>query len=749
VVSLVASPAFAGITFETSSIARVSDPAPVPPQLVQVSSPSVADGGQVAFVGDGGIFLQTKDGTTLVVAPGDPAPGGGKFFSVWMPLVNELGDVAFIAGVSSPGRPGIFLWSNGSISPIVQADDPAPSGGVFLSFSELGMKGGGEDLTIAFSGSSYNSITEKGLFLFSHGAFQRLVRQGDMAPGGGTFVNLSYPSVNLSGQVAFYGYLNPPTDGIFLVQPDGRITEVARNGDSAPEGGTFEFAADGTASYVSISLPSLNENGELAFSAHTSIFGRGGIFLYSDGQTSRRIRELDPAPGGGVFYALTDPTLNSGGQIAFYGSTSIVTGFFLFSPETGIVELVHRGQESPEGDTFSGFYTLADLNASGQVAFAGLLTKNLGGVYLASPGEIDRIAGQGDPVDRDPIFADVHHIAINSAGQVLFMASAFPGGVGLFVGAPPAPVVRVGDSAPGGGVFEYIYPNRAAMNDERIVFVAASTSDFNTTVYSFSDGAFSQIARSGDPAPGGGTFYYFGSLALNKNGDLVLLGYANSPNRTGLYILSGGVFSSVLTVGDPAPDGGTFSSFDYFSFNDLNQIAFLGSVTPPGRSGIFRWSDGVAKPIARTGDSAPGGGTYTFTSASPIFAPSLNAHGDLAFAAPLSTNHAGVFKFSDEIITRVAGEGDPAPGGGTILLADNAWLNDPGQVAFYAATSSTVGVFLLSEGRVSAVARGGDPAPGGGTFIYVDVPRLNGQTQVGFLGSLPDGYGAFEATPTN
>ncbi len=57
---LLHSAAFAQISFTTSSIARPGEPAPVPAQLVQVSSPSVNDSGQMAYLGDGAVLLQSQ-----------------------------------------------------------------------------------------------------------------------------------------------------------------------------------------------------------------------------------------------------------------------------------------------------------------------------------------------------------------------------------------------------------------------------------------------------------------------------------------------------------------------------------------------------------------------------------------------------------------------------------------------------------------------------------------------------------------
>lgn len=51
----------AQITFNLTSIARLGDRAPVPRELVHVSSPSLNDSGQVAFVGDGAVLLRAND----------------------------------------------------------------------------------------------------------------------------------------------------------------------------------------------------------------------------------------------------------------------------------------------------------------------------------------------------------------------------------------------------------------------------------------------------------------------------------------------------------------------------------------------------------------------------------------------------------------------------------------------------------------------------------------------------------------
>src|SRR5215469_12027296 len=84
-ISLVAWGDASQLPFKFKSVVRAGDAAPVPAQLSSVFEFAFNDQGQVAVVGDGGLILQSGSQTTVVAAVGDPAPGGGFFFSVSSP----------------------------------------------------------------------------------------------------------------------------------------------------------------------------------------------------------------------------------------------------------------------------------------------------------------------------------------------------------------------------------------------------------------------------------------------------------------------------------------------------------------------------------------------------------------------------------------------------------------------------------------------------------------------------------------
>jgi len=321
-----------------------------------------------------------------------------------------------------------------------------------------------------------------------------------------------------------------------------------------------------------------------------------------------------------------------------------------------------------------------------------------------------------------------------------------------------AVVARVGDPAPGGGVFDFIDGFWPSINDSgQAVFEGISTSiatSYTDGLYSASVGTSTRIAASDDPAPGGGRFTnFYGPTSISRSGNVAFSAAASFPSSAGIYLFSNSAFRSLVALGDAAPGGGRFdgSFFPFIALNDQLQLAFAAAVTAPGRPGFFQWSEEMTSAIAQSGDPAPGGDTFSFPFTPTVlyttYRPSVNNAGDVIFSGPLSSGYSGVYKFSGGEISRVAGPGDQISRGGTIIAADTGLINDTGQVSFWFDGSLNFGAGFFLEGTRSAVALADDPAPGGGTFTFVDTPVLNDNMQVGFTGTLPEGYGVFLANP--
>ena len=106
------------------------------------------------------------------------------------------------------------------------------------------------------------------------------------------------------------------------------------------------------------------------------------------------------------------------------------------------------------------------------------------------------------------------------------------------------------------------------------------------------DGTYVQIARGGQPGPGGGgVFTYFGETSwLNNAGDVA---FQQQGNLTGIYC--GAPLMKIARVSEAAPLSGTFGSLRFGGMNDAGEIAFHASMlntTPPSTNQAIYRGDG-------------------------------------------------------------------------------------------------------------------------------------------------------------
>ncbi len=415
---------------------------------------------------------------------GNPAPGGGIFTFDFEPsAINNRGEVAFTADVTTGGE-GVFVGLRKQLSQILRSGQPAPGGGTF-GFTELGRLGlnEGGDVAIPFALEPFDftpSGFNSGLFRFSHShqTLSAVVLPGTPAPGGGTFTGVYFnTSLNNRGDIVFSGIVtgadidpnSPPGSmglgiGVFLADGHDAISSVARPGDSAPGGGTFDMAING----------SINQSGDIAFGGHVAgeeCIDIGfplvcGESVYLKDAATGTIQSIahqgDPAPGGGVFRLAFGGVVNSRGDVVFIGdltpapTTGDALGVFLFSKDTTIA-VARPGDPMPGGGTFvrAGFQDATyDLNNRGDVSFAATLSTddNMDGIadnglYVFSKGSVRLVARTGTIL---PGLGTIAYLGlapfapspvgtggiINERGQVLFFATLSDGRGVLLVATP-------------------------------------------------------------------------------------------------------------------------------------------------------------------------------------------------------------------------------------------------------------------------------------------------------------------------
>ena len=198
-------------------------------------------------------------------------------------------------------------------------------------------------------------------------------------------------------------------------------------------------------------------------------------------------------------------------------------------------------------------------------------------------------------------------------------------------------------------------------------------------------------------APGGGWFYGAADAALSQAGDVAFLGLVDSGFgvRPGVFVAAAnGAITAVARPGDPAPGGGVFRAGTWISIaSQGGYVAFTARTTVSGSGGALFFSDpraGQLVRIAGHGDPAIGGGTIV-----GVNAPKVNAKGDVLFSALTSRtgdrfSYRELYLYSGGVLKAVARKGDQLADGRIFVSAMlNSWsMNDAGDVTFGAMTQS-------------------------------------------------------------
>jgi hypothetical protein len=286
---------------------------------------------------------------------------------------------------------------------------------------------------------------------------------------------------------------------------------------------------------------------------------------------------------------------------------------------------------------------------------------------------------------------------------------------------------------------------------------------------------FTEIARLGDAAPGGGHFINdFEPSAINNRG---MASFATDLDTAaeggeGSFLAQGGDIIPILRTGDKAPGGGAIIGPIILGDQALNGKGDMVAAwlrdpfeSPLGKNaGVYRYSHkrDKSRPVMLPGMPAPGGGTFL----GAFFHASINRPGDAVFPGIISPTLGikgnpmglGIFKADKSgNISKVAVPGDVVPEG-ILDSALNPWINLPGDVAFSGHVageecipvwdSAGAGDIACGEsiyfkpaatGKILSIAHQGAPIrprAGGGTFHYAWGPIVNNAGEIVFIGDL-------------
>ena len=398
--------------------------------------------------------------------------------------------------------------------------------------------------------------------------------------------------------------------GLFLVDPSGQVSLLAREGDQVPG------LAEGViyASLNTLFLPSFNASGVAVFPAQLA---GAGVFTFNDtaiftgrpGDVSLVIREGDEAPGlptpGTIITGLAQGIINNNGVIG--------------------VRTVLQFPSPPVG--------------SGRIGFASHIFEN-GQPTLIAATEQD---APGFPPSLP--FATVGGLSLNSNDQHAFTGAVFDPNTGFLAAAAVWSgsflsyelIAATDDPAPGtepDTLFDTPQGTPAKGSSGDVIFKSLLrgpqiTFGNDIGLWRHRDGALSLVARIGDPAPeigAGATYSGIGETPVGDasrtavfRGEFIGPGISTANDLAIIAVMpdnSRRVVARTAQQAPGVPDGQTFTNFPIPpTINANGRAAFLGQligqeVTSANREGIWVVEeDGAAELVARQGDQvevAPG-----------------------------------------------------------------------------------------------------------------------------------------------
>lgn len=304
-------------------------------------APAINDNGDVLFIADvggasssRGLFLYeaAEDAIVKIAAAGDPSPLGGTLTTLGMGSLNSDRTVAFIANTDDAQISDILLWQDGNVTKYVATGDPVPDGGTFTmlgtelwGYADGTFIAGGpipainEKGQIAFRGIvSGVPGTDRGLFLGTGDQFEWLLRAGDSAPDSGTYIDFQAPSLNSSGEIAFFA--DTTTTSAWFAGSSASWRRIVAGGDEIDGGSVDGLAVSRNP------MSSIADNGDVVVwvSRLIGANSRGTtMIVHPDLSVTLLAVQGEDTGFGGIWGGSMDawPSINDAGQVRMGSAT--------------------------------------------------------------------------------------------------------------------------------------------------------------------------------------------------------------------------------------------------------------------------------------------------------------------------------------------------------------------------------------------------------------------------------------------
>jgi hypothetical protein len=493
-----------------------------------------------------------------------------------------------------------------------------------------------------------------------------------------------------------------------------------------------------------------------------------GIFVYDGAQYQKVVLNGEAVPGvsGSVFTTFKGLRTNANDQVAFVAEFEppgeVMLGVFLGSPTASPAKIATVADLQPlVGFTPDNLYLIA-VDASGNVAF---LCENISDpwgyvVAIGSPSGALSVIRSGDSAPgttgQFSLPSSTGQYSLIGNGDLAFFSNVWGdpsvfGGIWIRSAAGTIQKLVANGDATGtslGGTYNS-FQIRWFDESGRVLYTAGvSGGTTGSALFLKSLGSPPDVlAYVNQPVSGGPqAINGFSTAVLNGNGKAAVIAGLKNPTGQALLLCSAATNPQVIvSAGSATPAGGTYSQLTSPRINDADQIVFRSDILTLNTVGLFFWSSGSpVQTIVSTADTVTAGVNRALYAVNPVasddellFWPNTTEGKDSIFTKSL---HAEV-----ETTRRVIGDGDPAPGGGTLAYINRAAMNDNEKIVVVA---SVIGgpvypadaLWLAAPGAgLQKLVMTNDAAPGsaGGQFSgFPSQARLNRNGDVAFYANL-------------
>jgi hypothetical protein len=211
-----------------------------------------------------GVFFRERTGQLQAVALPGESLGLGEVVEAFAGGINDAGMVAFRAATVPNGPTSVYLWENGTVTPVAFVRGEVPGAEKVADLPGVWLNNQNHTLLLRIRIEDHNSDS---LWRWEDRQLTPLLVPGQEMPGGGLLDQLQ-PEVSDANEAGQHAFIATVTDAgttraaIYRLDSDGTLSLVLQTGASTPLGLITHLGAAGAAPVLS--GIGLNGQGQLA-----------------------------------------------------------------------------------------------------------------------------------------------------------------------------------------------------------------------------------------------------------------------------------------------------------------------------------------------------------------------------------------------------------------------------------------------------------------------------------------------------